>query len=205
MGFVHDDEGVVEGAAAHEGERRYLNDVFFEHLVDALGLEQVVEGIVKRAEIRVDFFLQAAGEEAETFTGLDRGADEDDAGDLFRVHGGDGHGYCEISFAGASRAYTEDHVILFDGLDILALVERARLHGALDPRRTLLASISDRTQRGGWVGDDQAQHTVQLSVVRIDALAAERFEVLKDAPDSSHRFFRPLHVYGVGSQIDLYA
>ena len=34
LGLVHDDEGVVEGAAAHEGERGDLDDVGLEHLVD---------------------------------------------------------------------------------------------------------------------------------------------------------------------------
>jgi hypothetical protein len=40
--------------------------------------------------------------------------------------------------------------------------------------------------------------------VRIDALTAEGFEVLKDALDSSHGVIRPLHVYGVGAKIDPY-
>ncbi len=37
LGLVHDDEGVVERAAAHEGQRRDLDDVGLQHLVDLDG------------------------------------------------------------------------------------------------------------------------------------------------------------------------
>src|SRR4051794_34755654 len=36
LGFVQDDESVGERAAAHKGERRDLDDSFFEHLCDSL-------------------------------------------------------------------------------------------------------------------------------------------------------------------------
>ena len=36
----------------------------------------------------------------------------------------------------------------------------------------------------------------------IDALSAQRLEVLEDAPDAGHAFFRSLHVHGVGAKID---
>src|SRR5271168_1670139 len=107
LGLVHDDEGVVEGAAAHEGERGDLDDVGFEHLVDLDGVEEVVEGVVERAKVGVDLFLERAGEEAETFAGFDCGADEDDATDFFRHEGTDGHGDGEIGFAGAGGAEAE--------------------------------------------------------------------------------------------------
>ena len=100
------------------------------------------------------------------------------------------------------RAHAKDHVVLLDGLDVPALVDRARLHGALDARRALLARVHQRTQRGGRIGHHQAQHPVQFPIVRIDALAAQRLEILKDALDPGHTLFRSLHVHGVGAKID---
>ena len=82
---------------------------------------------------------------------------------------------------------------------------RARLHGALDARRALLAGIGQRAQRGRRIGHHQPQHPVQFAIVRIDALSPQRLEVLKDALDSRHALFRSLHVHGVGAKIDPHA
>ncbi len=71
LGLVHDDEGVGEGTAAHEGERGDLDDVGLEKLVDLHGIEEVVEGVVERAEVGVDLLLQGARKEAEALAGLD--------------------------------------------------------------------------------------------------------------------------------------
>src|SRR3984885_6622428 len=67
LGFVHDDEGVGEGAAAHEGEWGDFDDVGLEELVDLDGVEEIVEGIIEGTEVGVDFFLEGAGKEAEAF------------------------------------------------------------------------------------------------------------------------------------------
>ena len=85
LGLVDDDEGVVEGAAAHEGQGRDLDHVALEELVDLFGIEQVVEGVVERAQVGVDLLLEVAGQEAEPLAGLDRGTGEDDAVDLRRL------------------------------------------------------------------------------------------------------------------------
>ena len=67
--------------------------------------------------------------------------------------------------------------------------------------RCLPASARLRSVVGG-IGHHQAQHAVQFAVVGIDALAAQRLEVLEDALDAGHAFVGPLHVHGVGAQID---
>src|SRR5260221_9590325 len=60
--FVEDDEGVVQPAAAHEPDRRHLNRAALEQALGALGLDHVVEGVIERPEVRVDLFLQIAGQ-----------------------------------------------------------------------------------------------------------------------------------------------
>ena len=76
--LVEDDEGVVEGAAAHEGERRDLDHAALEVAVDPVGVEHVVERVEERPQVGVDLGLDVAGQEAEPLAGLDRGPGEDD-------------------------------------------------------------------------------------------------------------------------------
>src|ERR1700743_1359715 len=76
--LVEDHEGVVQGAAAHEGERRHLDHVALEVAVDAIGVEHVVEGVEERPQVWIDLGLDVAGQEAEALAGLDRGPGEDD-------------------------------------------------------------------------------------------------------------------------------
>src|SRR5680860_895589 len=51
--LVEDHEGVVEGAAAHEGERRHLDHTALEVAVDPVGVEHVVEGVEERPQVGV--------------------------------------------------------------------------------------------------------------------------------------------------------
>ena len=204
LGLVHDDEGVGEGAAAHEGERGYFNDVGLEHLVDLDWVEEIVESVVEGAEIGVDFFLKAAREEAETFAGLDGRADEDDAADFFRHVGADGHGDGEVGFAGAGGTEAEGHVALFDGLDVLALVGRAGLDHALDAGGALLACVDERFEGDGGVGDDEFEHAVEFAVVEVDAGFSEGVEVGEDLFDAGDAVGFAGDVDGVASEIDGY-
>ena len=150
-------------------------------LVDLDGVEEVVEGVVERAEVGVDLLLERAGEEAEAFAGFDGGADEDDAADFLGHEGGDGHGYGEVGLAGAGGAEAEGHVGLLDGFDVLALVGRAGLNHALDAGGALLAGVDEGFEGDGGVGDDELEHAVEFAVVEVDAGLAEGVEVGEDA------------------------
>src|SRR5215212_545704 len=81
--LVENDEGIVERAAAHEGQRRDLDDALGDELLGALDVHHVVQRVVERPEVGVDLLLHRPGEEAELLAGLDGGTGEDDALDLF--------------------------------------------------------------------------------------------------------------------------
>ena len=203
LSLVHDDEGVSEGAAAHEGERGDLNHVALKQLIDLLLVEQVVERVVERAQVGVDFFLQRTGQEAEALAGFDRGADEDDAGDFFGHQRRDGHGDGEVGFAGAGRAEPEGHVMRFNGFDVLFLVGRARLHHALDAGGALLAGVDELAEGAVRRGDDELEQGVQLAVLQVDASLAQGVEVGEDLGAAGDGGFFAGNLDGVRAQVDL--
>ena len=58
--LIEDDEGVIERAAAHEGERRHLDDVALDEARDAIEAHHLVERVVHRPQVRIDLLRQIA-------------------------------------------------------------------------------------------------------------------------------------------------
>ena len=110
--FVQNHIRAVERAAAHVGERGDFNQAFFHQFGHAVEAHQIVERVVERAQVGVDFLRQIAGQEAEFFACFDGGADEDDALDLVFFHGIDGCGDGEIGFARTRGTQPEDDVVV---------------------------------------------------------------------------------------------
>ena len=126
--LVEDDERAVERAAPHEGERRHLDGPPVEQPLRALGLEQVVERVVERPQVRVDLGHQVAGQEAEPLARLDGGAGQDDAGDLAGLQGVHGLGHGQVGLARPGRTDAERDDVLRDGVDVALLPGRVGPH-----------------------------------------------------------------------------
>jgi hypothetical protein len=94
--LVEDDEGIAQRAAAHVGQRGDLDDIAGHEFLQFVSFEEVVEGVVERAEVGKDFFLEVARQEAKGLAGFDGWAGEDDAFDFFLLEGGDGTGDGEV-------------------------------------------------------------------------------------------------------------
>ena len=167
------------------------------------GIEEVVEGVVEGAEVGVDLLLEGAGEEAEAFAGFDGGADEDDAGDLFRDEGADGHGDGEVGLAGTGGTEAEGHVAGFDGLDVLALVGAARLNHALDAGGSLLSGVDEGFEGDRGVCDEEFEQAVELSVMEIDTGFAQGFKVQEELRYAADGGRVAGDVYAVGAEIDI--
>ena len=133
--LVEDDEGVVDRAATHVGQRRDLDRALLHVGGQPVGVEHVVERVVQRAQVRVDLREQVAGQEAEPLAGLDRGAREDDAADLALGQRRDGERHRQVGLAGAGRADPERDRVVADRVDVALLVDRLRrdLRAAMAP------------------------------------------------------------------------
>ena len=110
--LVEDDEGMVQRAAAHEGQRRDLERRLLEGLADAVEAHQVVQRVVQRPQVGIDLLRQVAGQEAEPLAGLDRRPREHDALHRAALERVDRAGDGEVGLAGAGRADAEGDVVV---------------------------------------------------------------------------------------------
>ena len=69
--LVEDDEAAVQRAAAHERERRHLDDLTLQQPLDGVRIEHVVERVVERPQVRIDLRHQVARQEPEPLARLD--------------------------------------------------------------------------------------------------------------------------------------
>ncbi len=132
--LVENDERVVQGPAAHEGDRRDLDDAALEQLCGLLVAQDVVERVVEGAQVGIDLFDHVARQEAQPFPRLDRGPGQHDALDLLLQQGRGCHRHGQVSLAGAGRADREDKVVVVDRLDVEPLLDVASRHDGLERR-----------------------------------------------------------------------
>ena len=128
--FVENDEGMGQGAAAHEGERGDLDLPGAHAAGDLVAGHHVVQRVVERAQVGIDLFLEVAGQEAEAFAGFDGGAGEHDAVHLAGGEHGHGLGDGEVGLAGAGGAEGEDHFVAGQQVHVGGLARGARADGA---------------------------------------------------------------------------
>jgi len=121
LSLVLSDEGVAEGASAHEGQGGDLDDVALEEFFDLFGIGRGRKGVVERAQVGVHLFLEGSGRKPRRSPASTAGRTRTMRLTFFGVEGGDVHGDGEVGLAGAGGADAEDHVVLLDGLDIFAL------------------------------------------------------------------------------------
>src|SRR5215204_3865018 len=126
LGLVEDDEGVVQRAPTHEGERRDLDDALLHVRGEAVGVEHVVQRVEERPQVRVDLFQHRPREVAEALAGLDGGTREDDPSDLPVREGRDREGHGQVRLAGPGRADSERDGALADRVDVALLGDRLR-------------------------------------------------------------------------------
>ena len=120
--LVEDDEGLVQRAAAHEGERRDLDHVPLDQARDAVEADHLVQRVVHRPQVGIDLLRQVARQETEPFARFHRGPHEHEAPHALALHRLDGTGDREVGLAGARRADAERQVVRADRMEILLLV-----------------------------------------------------------------------------------
>ena len=116
---------MVQGAAAHVGERREFDCAALKELAGFVETQQVVERVVERSQVGIDLLSKISREEPKAFARFDRRPHQHDALHgiaLQRVHRAR-HG--EIGLTRARGTDRERDVVLEDILDVLPLPGRA--------------------------------------------------------------------------------
>src|SRR3990172_3201488 len=76
--LIQNDERVVQCAAAHECQQRPLNNYLLQVTIEFVGVQQIVDGVVQRAHVRIDLFLQSPRKKTQPLPRFHRRARQDD-------------------------------------------------------------------------------------------------------------------------------
>ena len=68
--LIQDDVGIVEGTSPHVCQRRYLDQSLLLVMQKALRSHDLVQGIIKRPQIRVDLALQVTRQKSQLLASL---------------------------------------------------------------------------------------------------------------------------------------
>jgi hypothetical protein len=177
--------GVVfwASSAPHVGQRSHLDGAGVEEPAGPVGAHHVVEGVVQRPEVGVDFGHEITGQEPEALARFDRRAGQDDAVHLLGLQRLDPQGDRQITLAGARRPYPEGHHAVADGIRVPLLPTGLGAHRT-PPRRS--EDLRRQHLRGPFV----RPHHVDSAVddLRVEELALlEEQAKLVDQPGGQGR------------------
>src|SRR5208283_1664219 len=205
--FVENDEAVIQSASAHKCQRGNFNHVALNQLLHFLGVDHVEERVVERAQIGIDFFLQAARQESKPLARFDGGAREDNPAYPLVQVSGDGHRHRQIRFSGSRWTDAEGEIVMLDGIDITPLVDGLRRQNLLT-EGARLAALHQSAQRHVRVADYHLHVAVQVAVVEDVAFADEVDIVGQNALRAAYLRLITFQLYGatigqVGVKIEL--
>jgi len=137
---------------------------FFEKALQFVGFQQVVKRIIERPHVGIDLLLQRPGQKTEALARFHCRAREDDAVDLLREQGRDGHGHGQIGFSRAAGANGKNHVVSFQRFEIALLVRALRRDAFLAERMRARGREGAAKFAGRFGGGDLQQRFHFLAV-----------------------------------------
>ena len=185
--FVENDECIVQGAPAHIRQRGHFNDIAFDQLGHVLEAEQLVECVVQRPQIGVNFLRQIAGQKSQPLTRFHRRAHQHKPLHLVALQRVDRADHGQIGFPGASRADAEVDIVRADVIQVAALRRTTPRH------QPVFGVYDDRLIRCGVI---RFVHTrlLQVQMHHVGRELLGRGLVIKITEDirrNAHRLARP--------------
>src|SRR4028119_712045 len=112
LGFIQDDERVVQGPTPHKRQRRDLDYTPLQVPLELGRVHHLVERVVERPEVRVDLGHHVPWQETERLTRLDRGPRQDDPRHLPTVQSPDRQRDRKVRLARTCGPYAEYHLVV---------------------------------------------------------------------------------------------
>src|SRR5204863_3541934 len=79
LGFIQNHKRIVQSTPPHEGNGSNLDDILFQIAIHFFGVEHVIEGVVQRTQVGIDFVLQRTGQESQSLACFDRWTGQNDS------------------------------------------------------------------------------------------------------------------------------
>src|SRR5262252_1612452 len=124
--LIENDERIVQGSPTHKRDRSNLDHTSLQMPIDTLDIKHVIKRVIQWFQIRIDLLLQSPWKKPKPLAGFNCGAGQNNPADFLLQQALHSHADSQVSFAGARRTDTENHVVLFNRLEVELLIERFR-------------------------------------------------------------------------------
>ena len=123
LGFIQYDKGVIERPAPHKCQRSHFNHAALNHFLSAAKVNHIVQGVIQRPQIGINFFGQIAWQKTQLLPSLDGRPGENNPTHFTFHEFSNRHRHRQIRFPGASRPDTEYDIVVADSIDVGFLSE----------------------------------------------------------------------------------
>ena len=151
--------GIGKGAPAHESQRCHFDHAGLQPALDHARIHEIMQGIIDRSQIGIDFFAHVAGQKAKPLAGLDRRARQDEALNKALLQQRHRMANSQPGFAGAGWPLGKHQFIVAQLAEINILRRVAGPDSAALARGNLLETGAD------WFGVLREQVTLQRALL----------------------------------------
>ena len=124
MRLVEHHESIAQRTTAHIGKRGDLDHAALHKLIGSLAIHHVKKGVVERTHVRIDLFLEGAGQKAQVLPRLDNRTRQDQTAHLVALERGNGERHGQIGLTGTGRTQAKGDGMRANGIHIALLPKR---------------------------------------------------------------------------------
>src|SRR5271166_2296521 len=196
LGFVQNDETVVQGSPAHERDGRNFNHRALQQLFYFIPFQHVVEGVIQGTQIRVYFFLHIAGQKPEPLTHFDSRPSQHDPAHPLVHERRNRHGDGQIRLSRSGGPEAEHQIVALNGFHIAALGYGLGRDCFL-AEAALPAAVNQAAEGDFRIGGYHAQVAVQVAILKRLSFFDQREVVFQNTGRPDHVRLVPFNLQSI--------